>query len=81
MSSFATLPHAPTIPIRSFRADIAQSAIDDLSRRLHDTSLPRKTFENSHTKEELGVTWDWMKDAVDQWKTFDWSVSKVDIAP
>jgi hypothetical protein len=69
---YATFPHDPSIPFKTFKAAIPQTAIDDLKRRINDSPVPRKTYENNCTKEQLGVTWEWMKDAVEEWKTFDW---------
>lgn len=69
---FHTFPHTPTIPISPFTVNIAQGKIDDLKRRINDAVKPRKTFENSTTDEPVGVTYDWLTNALEEWKTFDW---------
>jgi hypothetical protein len=71
-SQYKTFPNEPTIPIKPFKAEIPQDRLDELVRRVKDVPTPRKTYENSHTDESLGVTLDWIIDALGQWKSFDW---------
>ena len=71
---FHTFPHTPTIPISPFRVAIPQTDIEDLKRRVNDAPKPHRTFENSTTDEDLGITREWLTHAVDEWKRFDWWV-------
>ncbi len=69
---FHTLPHTPSIPVTPYKVNISQEKIDDLKRRINDAPTPRRTFENSHTDEPLGLIRDWLLRAIEEWKSFDW---------
>lgn len=76
---FHTLPNEPSIPLKPFTAEIAQSVLDDLKRRIEDTPEIRDTYENldraEKDGEDLGIKKDWMSEAIKGWKgTFDWHV-------
>ena len=74
---FHTLPNEPTIPLKPFKADIPQSVLDDLKRRIEDTPEIRDTYENLNRAEkegeDLGVKKDWLNKAIKEWTgEFDW---------
>jgi len=69
---FHSFPSTPTVDVTPFRVDFPQEKLDDLRRRIDDAPEPRKTFENSTTDEQLGITRDWLTHAVAQWKKHDW---------
>ena len=65
-------PFTPSIEVNAWRVEFPQEQIDQLRRRIEDTPAPRKTFENSKTVEPVGITLEWLQDAINQWKVFDW---------
>lgn len=76
---FHTLPNEHTIPLKPFKADIPQSVLDDLKRRIEDTVEIRDTYENLNRAEkegeDLGVKKDWLSKAIKKWTGgFDWYV-------
>ena len=71
-NDFAQFPHTPTITVKPFRAHADQAVLDDLKRRLEDAPTPRKTYENTTFKGQLGITREWLLKATEHWKSFDW---------
>lgn len=76
---FHQLPHEPTIPLKPFKAEIPQSVLDDLKRRIEDTPEISDTYETlgraEKEGEDLGVKKDWITEAINEWKGgFDWYV-------
>jgi len=76
---FQQLPHEPTIPLKSFTANIPDSVLEDLKRRIKDTPEIRDTYETlgraEKDGEDLGVKKGWMNEALDLWTGgFDWYV-------
>jgi len=76
---FQKLPNEPTIPLKEFIANIPDSVLEDLKRRIQDTPEIRDTYETlGHAEkdgEDLGVKKDWMKKAIALWTgDFDWYV-------
>lgn len=79
---FHRLPHTPTIPLKDFAADIDDSVLEDLKRRIHETPEIRDTYETlanaDKDGEDLGVKKGWINDAVSHWTGgFDWYVAMV----
>jgi hypothetical protein len=78
---FQKLPNEPTIPLKEFTANIPDSVLEDLKRRIEDTPEIRDTYETlgnaEKDGEDLGVKKDWIKDAIALWTgNFDWYVVK-----
>lgn len=74
---FHDLPHKTSIPLKPFTAEIPQSVLDDLKRRIGDTPEIRDTYETlgraEKNGEDLGVKKGWMTEAINEWKGgFDW---------
>ena len=69
MSSSGTLQRTP------FKVNVPQADIDDLKRRLQDGVRSKSTYEHKHAEQaELGITTEFLTEAVEQWKSFDWWV-------
>ena len=67
--------------MKPFKAEIPQSILDDLKRRIEDTPEIRDTYENldraEKNGEDLGVKKEWMTEAIREWKAgFDWYVTR-----
>ena len=73
MSDYSKFPHTPSIPVKPFRAHCSDEILTDLKSRLQNSLPPRKTYENT-TNTNFGITREWLVDAIEQWKTFDWQV-------
>jgi hypothetical protein len=76
---FQKLPNEPTIPLKEFTANIPDSVLEDLKRRIQDTPEIRDTYETlgnaEKDGEDLGVKKDWIKEAISLWTgDFDWYV-------
>ena len=68
---FGKLPHKPNgIEVTPFKAHAEDAQLEDLKRRICETPTPKKTYENSTTKEQLGITRDWLVKAIDRWEGF-----------
>lgn len=77
--SFQKLPNEPTIPLKEFTANIPDSVLEDLKRRIEDTPVIRDTYETlgnaEKDGEDLGVKKGWITEAVSLWTgEFDWCV-------
>jgi hypothetical protein len=77
---FKHLPNEPTIPLKPFSANIPDSVLEDLKRRIKDTPEIRDTYETlgraEKDGEDLGVKKGWMNEALDTWTGgFDWYIS------
>jgi hypothetical protein len=79
-SPFHTFPHTPSVEVKPFTVDFPQADIDDLQRRIADAPRRRRTYENSTTDEQLGVTREWLENALETWKAFDWYVAALTLA-
>lgn len=74
---FSSPPYRPTIPIRSFHANIPRDDVDELKTLLRQAVKrpPRETYENTTSKLNLGVTREWMIEMTKYWsERFDWPV-------
>lgn len=76
---FQKLPNEPTIPLKEFTANISDSVLEDLKRRIKDTPEIRDTYETlgnaEKDGEDLGVKKGWMNEAIALWTgEFDWLV-------
>ena len=74
---FQQLPNKPTIPLKPLTANIPDSVLEDLKRRIKDTPEIRDTYETlgraEKDGEDLGVKKGWMNEALDLWTGgFDW---------
>lgn len=79
---FHQLPHKATIPLEPFSAEIPESVLEDLKRRIEDTPEIRETYETTgraeRDGEDLGVKKDWINEALKLWTgDFEWYVSPV----
>jgi hypothetical protein len=77
---FHQLPHKATIPLEPFSAEIPESVLEDLKRRIDDTPEIRETYETTgraeRDGEDLGVKKDWTNEALKLWTgDFKWYVS------
>lgn len=75
-SPFHTFPHPPSVQVKPFKVEFPQADIDDLKRRINDAPPRRKTYENSTTDEPLGVTREWLENALEEWKNLDWYAAR-----
>jgi microsomal epoxide hydrolase len=81
---FQQLPNEPTIPLEPFSANIPDSVLEDLERRIKDTPEIRDTYETlgraEKDGEDLGVKKGWVNEALDTWTGgFDWYVPCVSL--
>ena len=76
--TWATTFSNTTIPLSPFSLSIPDSQLDDLRTLLRLTRLPKETYENTQTKENFGVTREWVAGASKVWQNeFDWCVYDV----
>lgn len=70
--SFSTPPQKATLPLKSFTINTPQSDLDDLKTFLRLTRVPKETYENTQTEDNLGITRRWFEDSKKAWEGFDW---------
>jgi hypothetical protein len=75
--AFHQLPHKPTVALEPFEANISDSVLEDLKRRIDDIPEIRDTYETlgraERDGEDLGVKKDWITEAIKLWTGgFDW---------
>lgn len=73
MSQFSKPPHAVAAGALSpFTFSVSDEEIKTLNAFLAHP-LPKPSFENTHAGfEEFGVPREWLQNAVEAWKGFDW---------
>ena len=64
---------SPQIDIRPFRVEVAQAELDDLMQRLARTRLPQPAPGDDW---DTGTPNDYLRDAVEQWRAFDWRAAE-----
>ena len=64
---------SPSIDIRPFRVEVAQAELDDLMDRLARTRLPQPAPGDDW---DTGTPNSYLRDAVEQWRTFDWRAAE-----
>lgn len=75
MADFSTIPVSDSSIFKPFTLDIPDAELDAIKHLLEVSRVNQATFENTRTDGSLGVTRDWMKEALSYWKTrFDWFV-------
>ena len=63
-----------TLKIEQFRPSFSDSELAGLKQTLERSRLPARTYAMDQA--EYGITYDYMKEALDRWKNgFDWYVS------
>jgi microsomal epoxide hydrolase len=77
--AFSTPPHTPTIPLRPYEVNVPQADLDDLQVRLALPARHAATWDNTTGPAHLGVRRDWLQQAVERWKTFDWRATEKEI--
>ncbi|HKH08853.1 MAG TPA: epoxide hydrolase [Agromyces sp.] len=64
---------SPSIDIRPFRVEVAQAELDDLMDRLARTRLPQPAPGDDW---DTGTPNSYLRDAVEQWRAFDWRAAE-----
>jgi pimeloyl-ACP methyl ester carboxylesterase len=64
---------SPSIDIRPFRVEVAQAELDDLMDRLARTRLPQPAPGDAW---DTGTPNSYLRDAVEQWRAFDWRAAE-----
>ncbi|EIW66985.1 hypothetical protein M231_03918 [Tremella mesenterica] len=69
---FSTPSSQAKLRLEPFKVSIPQEDIDDLISLVRAGRIAKKTYENTQTEENFGITRDWLMHARDQWLEFDW---------
>lgn len=63
-------PTKATLKLSPFTINIPEETLQEFKTLLKLSKLPPPTYEG--TKEEFGVTREWMAHAKEEWEKFDW---------
>lgn len=73
MSDFSTIPKGAKSQPKPFKAEIPDSAIEELKTLLKYSKIGPKTYENLQEDGRFGVKHSWLTEAKAKWEQYDWS--------
>lgn len=70
---FSTIPSKAIGKFEPFPVFIPNAKLESLRELLNACPIAEETYESTRENEELGISWKWLTDAVEQWRTsFNW---------